>query len=406
MDNESNDKSLRREATSAPTLQQQQQVATALPDHVKDLGRKARARLQEGRDNRPEIVRLEAAPSEKGTAKKAGSFFRSPLARNIARKKPTEKVATLKKRKRRTPKPSRTAVDKDVDRWIPDIHGLQICSRENRSNVVRLHGLPEGTTPELVRRFFSGLDPQRIFILPSNPIYIPEWDANHGNIRKKAGTRVERYDADFRVYVKFHAAPTAELAAGRSGEIIFLTDNEDGDESHTGASIGVTQIVKTTATYLIRHMAVDGETGVPLEETLENFDRLLDPLVSNILWTTAMRELNLDVEYAVNDRSFDSSPLPASRIGDHSSKSGNTNELASRRQSLVKRRDLLLNQSPFPSAELLDPALAGDPIIHLTAGAVQCLRREIERIDDRVQEARRWTLFGRAKVSSAAQRDV
>jgi hypothetical protein len=402
MENESNDRSLRRQATSAPTLQQQQQVATALvPDDVKDLGRKARARLQGVRDKRPEIVRLEAAPPEKGTAKNTGSFFQASLPR----KRAAETVGNLKKR-RRTANPSRTVVNKGVDRWIPDIHNLKICSRENRSNVVCLHGLPKGTTPGLLRRFFSGLDPQRIFILPSNPIDIPEWDANHDNIRKKAGVRVERYDADFRVYVKFQSAPTAELAAGRSGEIIFLADNEDGDESNTGASIGITQIVKSTATYLIRHMAVDGEPEVALEETLENVERVLDPMVSNILWTTAIRELNLDVEQAVDDGSFESFPLLASRIGDRSSKSGDANKLASRRKSLVKARDQLLNQLPFPSAELLDPALAGDPIIHLTAGAVLCLRREIERIDDRVQEARRWNLFGRAKVSSVAQRDV
>lgn len=400
MENESNDQSLRREATSAPTLQQQQQVATALPDDVKDLGRKARARLQIERDKRPEIVRLEAAPPEKGTSKRTDSIFWASLPR----KRAAETVGTLKKR-RRTANPSRTAENKGVDRWIPDIHNLPICSRENRSNVVRLHGCPKGTTPGLLQRFFSGLDPQRIFILPSNQIDIPEWDASHDNIRKKAGLRVERYDADFRVYVKFHAAPTAELAAGRSGEMIFLADNEDGDESNTGASIGVTQIVKSTATYLIRHMAVDGEPGVPLEETLENVERLLDPMVSNILWTTAIRELNLDVEQAVNDGSFESFALLASRIGDRSSQSGDSNALASRRK-LVKARDQLLNQPPFPSAELLDPALAGDPIIYLTAGAVVCLRREIERIDERFQEARRWSLFGRAKVSSAAHRDV
>jgi hypothetical protein len=401
MENESNDRSLRREAASAPTLQQQQQVATALPEDVKDLGRKARARLQGVRDKRPEIVRLEAAPKEKGTAKKTGSFFRTSLPR----KRAAQTVGTLKKR-RRPANPSRTVANKGVDRWIPDIHNLQICSQENRSNVVCLHGLPKGTTPGLLRRFFSGLDPQRIFILPSNPIDIPEWDANHDNIRKKAGVRVERYDADFRVYVKFHAAPTAELASERSGEIIFLADNEDGDESNTGASIGVTQIVKSTATYLIRHMAIDGEPEIPLEETLANVERVLDPMVSNILWTTAIRELNLDVEQAVDYGSFESFPLLASRIGDRSSKSGDAKKLASRRKSLIKARDQLLNQLQFPSAELLDPALAGDPIMHLSAGSVLCLRREIERIDERVQEARRWNLFGRAKVSSAAQRDV
>jgi hypothetical protein len=398
MENESNDQSLRREAT-VPTLQQQQQVA--LPDDVKDLGRKARARLQVERDKRPEIVRLEAAPPEKGAAKRTGSFFQTSLPR----KRAAETVGTLKKR-RRTANPSRTVVNKGVDRWIPDIHSLQVCSRENRSNVVCLHGLPKGTTPGFVRRFFSGLDPQRIFVLPSNPIHIPEWDASHDNIRKKAGVRVERYDADFRVHVKFHAAPTAELAAERSGEIIFLADNEEGDESNTGTSIGVTQIVKSTATYLIRHMAVDGEPGVPLEETLEKVERVLNPTVSSILWTTAIRELNLDVEQAVDDGSFKSFRLLANCIGDRSSKSGDADKLASRRKSLVKARDQLLNQRPFPSAELLDPALAGDPIIHLTAGAVLCLRREIERIDERVQEARRWNLFERAKVSSAAQRDV
>jgi hypothetical protein len=75
----SDNKSYHKEATSVPTVEQLH-ITTAgsgggdLPEDVKDLGRKARARLQEERDKRPEIVRLAVDPPEKGTAHKGIQF--------------------------------------------------------------------------------------------------------------------------------------------------------------------------------------------------------------------------------------------------------------------------------------------------------------------------------------------
>jgi hypothetical protein len=399
----SDNKSYHKEATSVPTVEQLH-ITTAgsgggdLPEDVKDLGRKARARLQEERDKRPEIVRLAVDPPEKGTAHK-GIQFQVPNKPNKRAGEAT--AATSQKKRRRAFVAARPVADKDVDRWIPSVHHLPVCSRETRSTLVRLHGLPVGSTPEQIRRFLNGLDPQRVFVLPSNPVDLPAWDANHNNVRKRAGVRVERYAGDFRVYVKLASGPTAALAVGRSGEIIsLLHDNEDisGDDGRNkGASIGVTQVPKTTANYIIRHMAIDAQPSIPMETTLVNVERKLDPEVSSILWTTAVRELNLEV--AEGDDIFEGYPLLSKRfVGDRWLPA---EELAHRRDTLEKARDRLLNQHPFPAGEVLDPALAADPVIFLTTGAVQCLQREIERMNDMVQDnIRRWRLFGRATRTS------
>ena len=104
---------------------------------------------------------------------------------------------------------------------------------------MKLHGLPIECTVEHIKKFFSGLHPERVLILLSNQITVPELDA--------ASRPKDHRGEDFlRVFVKFDSAPTAVLASERSGETISF--HADGDLSERKTfSIGVTQVRKDIA---------------------------------------------------------------------------------------------------------------------------------------------------------------
>jgi hypothetical protein len=290
----------------------------ALPAEVKDLGRKARGRREEMRSKRPEIVRLEALPPPEPTArgtKRSSSIFAFASTVAHQRKRPT--LASRKHRIasgsaiRSTGKASKKEGDDIVDHWMPEISHLPAISRDNsvstsqdlRSNVVQLHGLPLQTTPNQIRRFFSGLKPQRIVVLPSNPVTIPAWDSIHSmqpnsRVVGHKNKTVGRYNPHFRVLVKFHSAPTAELGVQRSGEIMTVgtaSKNNDQVEANQSVTIAVVPIIKKAATCLMKKLAIEGDSGVPLEDTLQNTEKQLDPAIAKILWTQVITDLNLKV---------------------------------------------------------------------------------------------------------------
>jgi len=361
-----------------------------LPQDVKDLGRKARARLREELSKRPEIVRVELPPPvEKQTqTSKTGGFVDTKIASKI---QIVDEASSHPRKRRRhhssSVRPTETE-DKNADTWVPDTFHLSTCSKATRSNVVMLHGLPLGTTAGQIRRFFSGLDPQRILLLPSNPATILDWDAKYKGNRNKGGVAVQRYPPVFRVLVKFHAAPTAELAVKRSGEVLSI-ENKD-DEEMKGASIAVTQMLKPMATYLLRHLVIDGETSVPLESTLKKIEEHLDPIVIQMLWASTIKDLDLKFETSseVNNATF-----PLHIAAKNAFKPANYSKLLEQSNTLKKERDKLYYQLPFPSAECLDLEMAADPIVRLTSCAADCLLRESERIDELLQQAKQRRLF-------------
>ena len=124
------------------------------------------------------------------------------------------------------------------------------------SNTVRIHGLPVATKRGDLMRFFAGLDPVQIYVLPQNNAHILEWDAEDDDSEQEA--IVKRHPNCFRVFVRFASAPIASLAAQRSGEEIYMgkttTSNNDRTSRRQGATIAVSQVPKTTAKYLSNNM--------------------------------------------------------------------------------------------------------------------------------------------------------
>jgi hypothetical protein len=216
------------------------QVPVKPTKQVKDLGRKARERLEEERRKRREIVRLEQDPIETETI---SGKPKSAFSQAIQTKRSKQPAA---KRKRVAKFCESTEPKEDVDTWAPDISHVSLCTEGEPSSVVRLHGLPKFVKPESIRRFFSGLDVERIFVLLTNESCIPEWDEQE----LYDEMTVSRHGASFRVYVKFVSPPAANMARARSEEILYVGPQE----KKVGVHIAMTKVPKTIASYLQRNL--------------------------------------------------------------------------------------------------------------------------------------------------------
>lgn len=351
---------------------------------VKNLGQKARARLEQERSKRREILRVDILPP----AKRQTFTAKHSALVDAANLEAIKKVGTAPKKRRRSLNKIDNAVDnRNVDRWMPGIAHIPLpTSKENRSSVVQMHGLPVGTTTAHIRRFFSGLDPIRILILPnSNQVAnLHDLDARD-DIPRKAGLKVDRYEHGLRILVKFDSSPTAALAAQRSGEVMQVTESK-------GASIAVTQLLKNTATYFVKKLAVDAQPGVALDDTSSTIESQLDPVIATILWTAAIKDLQLKIDY---NRIVDTYHLYQKGLSPRKSRpKTEVNALQQHRDSLLGQVDQIMNAIPFPAAEPLDPTLLQMfPIMKLSNNCLSILQHEIERINNALSVAARWSFL-------------
>ena len=210
------------------------QVTAQPSKELKDLGRKARERLEEERRKRREIVRLQQDPIENISEAPKLDFSHA-----IRKQRGKPHVA---KRKHVRKLIESTEPNAKVDTWTPDVTHVSLCSDAERSSVVRLHGLPKSVKPESIRSFFSGLDVERIFVLLSNETCIPEWDEREHYDEML----VTRYESSFRVYVKFVSSPVADMARARSQEFLYV----DQEDNRVGVHIAMTKVPKTIVNYL------------------------------------------------------------------------------------------------------------------------------------------------------------
>jgi len=273
---------------------------------LKEIGKRTRRLLEQERKKRKEIVRLDddelplppRNPSKKKTTvrkKKTPPFTDAtkmpPLKKTVT--KPSSATTNARKRKRR-------GVPSNIDGWMPNIHDLLPSNNtaDHRSNIVRLHGLPHGVKPEHVRKFFDGLNPSLIFVLPSFTNSIRGWDASSSSSSSYETTNyftspavVKRHASNFRVFVKFASAPVADAAIERSGESIGLdiwkgegesTNNntattgavsssirgKEKEKKIVGASISLSPVSKHVASFLVTHMV--SIISLTLNDTMQN----------------------------------------------------------------------------------------------------------------------------------------
>ena len=177
-------------------------------EKVREMGQKARQRLEEENSKRKEIVRLDdEAFQVDGVVKNASSrsAFSKSIVKNSTRTKSSQQKPSAKRRRLQTSTYSSetTSKTKIEDSWCPSCEGLRYFDlpKEQKSNVVRLHGLPEGTKVEHINKFFKGLDPEYIGVLLSANISIPGFDCDEGEVSPNSS--IDRHESTFRVIVKF-----------------------------------------------------------------------------------------------------------------------------------------------------------------------------------------------------------
>ena len=262
---------------------------------LKRIGEKTRRlyKIEQENKKRKEIVRLDEdilPPIE------VGMGIEKPLKQQqqpVAQKK-TVKPPTRKRRR---------IVDPNIDGWFPDTDDLirRAVTKDDRSSIVRLHGLPVGVKPEHIRKFFQGLDPSLIFVLPSNETIIGGWDVHYdsSNIIAKAGRNkmIDRCSNVFRVFVKFQSALVADAAIERSGEWIGLnkenaTKHIGQDGGMKGAAISVSPVPKRIASYLQKNMAINCKVGVPIAETLAKTEQKLGSVIT-MAWMMTSNKLKI-----------------------------------------------------------------------------------------------------------------
>ena len=123
-------------------------------EKVREIGQKARQRLEEEKSKRKEIVRLDdEAFQVHGAVKKASSTsaFSKSVAKNSSKIKSSLQKSSAKRRRLQTSTYSSETTSKIEDSWCPSCEGLNYFDlpKEQKSNFVRLHGLPEGTKVDL-----------------------------------------------------------------------------------------------------------------------------------------------------------------------------------------------------------------------------------------------------------------
>lgn len=228
-------------------------VETSSAIDLKDIGKKTRQLLDNERKKRKEIVRLHDAVivphPETGAIKRK---LTSEVGDAPSKKAPS--TATKAKKKMAT-KPKRKRRDPSVDGWMPNLDNLSVsaASKEDRSNILRLHGLPFGVKPEHISKFFHGLSPSLIFVLPSLPSTIKDWDAKQ-DFDANTRTAVKRHSNDFRVFVKFQSSPVADAAMERVGEPMgFDKDSNICNRSEiAGAAIALSSVPKYVASFFAK----------------------------------------------------------------------------------------------------------------------------------------------------------
>jgi hypothetical protein len=320
-------------------------------ERVKKIGRKTRERLNEEKNKRKEIVCIDAITVD-------------PKTNNNNKNKKNENELSLsapaKKSKRKTRRKKRTtatttttnidsnAQNKNIDSWMPNVSNIPntltattttTCpnntynnnqeEEEKTSNVVRIHGLPIGVAIDDIRKFFTGLSPQRIFVLPFYNKYIDGFDAmdynvNSNDIGRKIGKNnkraivlLKRYPNTMRVFVRFKSHYIARNAVLRSGEAIYIKNDEHDShdasnvDKEKGASIVITPISKRTAIYIQNNMSINcsscssstttttttpsKQRGILLDDVIRKEVKTVPQIVNHFIWFMASKDLGLNL---------------------------------------------------------------------------------------------------------------
>ena len=391
-------------------------VAAQPSKELKELGSKARARLEEEKMKRPEIQLLEKGPTA-DPVKKVSTRKLSAFSAQIASQKPS---ANMRKRKISRPKnvkPSKRQASGNS--WIPIVSHIPLPDPKERSATVKLHGLPIDCTLEHVKKFFTGLQPDGVSVLLANNTTVSLLDASNPPPCSKRGE-----SRRLRVLAHFRSVSAAVLASERSGETMYI--KPAGSEKEEEFVIAVTVLPRylemalslvvrkrdllafialrvfqclKLAVYLLQ--SIPAVLRIPLAAALEDTSNQLHAMVDKVLWTVAaLRTLNdgsLPIDRDIQEAQIvlpDDEEEPLWRRQCHGSKSTWRSHpiyqrFAKHYNRLVDIQDELLHQTPYPAIQILPNDNAkSDPIVHLTTEACKALSTELDAIESLLYRAR------------------
>ena len=354
---------------------------------LKKIGEKTRRlyKLEQENKKRKEIVRLDEGilpPVKKGKRTEKPSQLKQQS--QVTQKK-TAKPPTRKRR--------RIAVDPNVDGWFPDTDDLirRAVTKDDRSNIVRLHGLPVAVKPEHIRKFFQGLDPSLIFVLPSNESALDGWDVQYdsSNVAAAGRIKVDRCSNVFRVFVKFQSALVADAAIERSGEWISLNKEsaaQRGKDEMKGAAISVSPIPKRVASYLQKNMAINCKNGVSIVDTLMRIEQQLGNVI-DMAWIMASKQLK--IKYIITQKDL-------VRLGKAHTFPTNLSEYKSsltRYNSLIDLHETIEMKLGLPMTHTFYPSCMHDPVHRIAQSVSNWILDEIEVIGNLLKESRHGNEF-------------
>lgn len=356
-------------------------------DGIDELGRRARARLEEQRQNRKGIKVIEDTQL---------------IVEQIQKESKPKATSAIAGKKRQRPKRSSqskqlssTKIARRLDKlhWTPEISQIQIPTKHLQSSYVQLHGLPIGSTSETVRRFFTGLTPQRILVLLSNRTHIPELDASsYDDLSSFDLQNIIYTNRDVRVLVKFESTTTAGFAADRSGETVLLKSISDQgvfNHQQDSFSIGVSKISKEMAQSLSK-LSFDALPGVPFHDCLSGVESKLHTEVKEALWASANRACGVAIDREIkNANLLIENP---SRDGDRADELNVLTFSEYKRLSIHYNRLLRIQEAFIASMQGeksdTEANVSANPILRLTYHACTVLDGELDRIDSLLYQYR------------------
>lgn len=341
---------------------------------VKELGRKARQRLQEELQKRPGIVRLDTAPT-KTAAKSPTPPQTSPRQKNSVK---AAVASTSKKHVALTPAP---------------------CA------VVRLSGFPAATTtPGHVKRFLSGVDVLRLYLpLVDNTEQQQQQPPQQQQAQKKRkrGSSKQhkemKNDNTLTVFCQTESPAIAALALQRSGEpaVGFPDDEEE-------ITISVTDVTPLVLQYMqdvfnnVACFADKNNKSLTLTEILQETINALHPAVQPLLQHHLIQQQHQTAARSslLSDTTTNTIHVPGLKDGDMDPNNNDTEASRTRLETLADELRyhlpwVDLSSSSSSSSSKSSTLTLFDPKAHLTGAAVQVLQALLDgRERKRVQQFR------------------
>ncbi len=357
-------------------------IQSSMIDGIDELGRRARARSEQQRLNRKGIKMIEGTSLIIEQEQQKQARLRATIS-----SKPNGGTKRQRTRnKNEIQQSSKISRKSNPSLWSPDISKIPMPHKENQSVYVQLHGLPIGSTFETVRRFFTGLDPERILVVLTNRAHVSELDAASYDDLSSFGLEGIIYtNMDVRVLVKFGSVSEAGLAADRSGETIASKHiHAQNSLQQDSFVIGVTKISKAIA-LLLSKLSFDALPGVPFHACLLDVEAKLRPKVREILWASAEKVCRINLEgktktanILINSKDNEAKPLT---FADYKRHSIHHNDLLGIHDDLAA--SIIQND-----AIDMEDSVPVDAVTSLTSNACTVIDLELDRIDGLLHQYR------------------